>query len=214
MKATLTSLQPQLEKSAKLTEETMRKIESENISVEKATKIVKKEEDAANAQAEIAGALKTECEADLAEALPILEEAIGNYSLYHLSHFLIIESIINDYKFKKTIVAALNILKPADITLVKSMKNPPEGVKLVMAAVCVMMDVPPDRVNDPSTGRKILDYWKPSTRILSDLKFLDYLREYDKDNIPVAIMQVCFYLVSVCNDISCGIIFCCKINYH
>ncbi|OXU22263.1 hypothetical protein TSAR_003308 [Trichomalopsis sarcophagae] len=161
MKATLTSLQPQLEKSAKLTAETMKKIESENISVEKATKIVKKEEDAANKQAEVAGALKAECEADLAEALPVLEEAI----------------------------AALNTLKPADITMVKSMKNPPEGVKLVMAAVCVMMNVPPDRINDPTTGRKILDYWGPSKRILSDMKFLDYLRDYDKDNIPVNIMQ-------------------------
>lgn len=84
MKATLTSLQPQLEKSAKLTAETMKKIESENISVEKATKIVKKEEDAANEQAEVAGALKAECEADLAEALPVLEEAIGDKIKYHL----------------------------------------------------------------------------------------------------------------------------------
>lgn len=74
--------------------------------------------------------------------------------------------------------------------MVKSMKNPPEGVKLAMAAVCVMMNVPADRVNDSTTGRKILDYWGPSKRILSDMKFLDYLRDYDKDNIPVNIMQV------------------------
>ena len=86
--------------------------------------------------------------------------------------------------------AALNTLKPADITLVKSMKNPPQGVKLVMAAVCVMLNIPPDRINDPSTGGKVLDYWGPSKRILSDMKFLDYLRDYDKDNIPVQIMQV------------------------
>ncbi|XP_014211752.1 dynein heavy chain 12, axonemal [Copidosoma floridanum] len=161
MQMTLTSLQPQLKKSAKLTMETMKKIESENLSVEQTTKIVKKEEDAANKQAEVAGALKAECEADLAEALPILDEAI----------------------------AALNTLKPADITLVKSMKNPPEGVKLVMAAVCIMMSVQPDRLTDPTTGRKVLDYWGPSKRILSDLKFLDYLRDYDKDNINPSIMQ-------------------------
>lgn len=87
--------------------------------------------------------------------------------------------------------AALNILKPSDITLVKSMKNPPEGIKLVMAAVCVMLEVPPRKLNDPTTGRKVLDYWGPSQRILSDIKFLDYLRDYDKDNIPVNIIQVC-----------------------
>ncbi|XP_011505656.1 PREDICTED: dynein heavy chain 7, axonemal-like [Ceratosolen solmsi marchali] len=129
MKLTLISLQPELEKSAKLTAVSL--------------------------------ALKAECEADLAEALPVLEEA----------------------------VAALNTLKPADITLVKSMKNPPAGVKLVMASVCVMMNIQPGRVNDPATGKKILDYWGPSQRILSDMKFLDYLRDYDKDNISPSIIQ-------------------------
>jgi dynein heavy chain len=57
-------------------------------------------------------------------------------------------------------VAALNTLKPADITLVKSMKNPPDAVKLVMAAVCVMKDVKPDRINDPASGRMVRrTYW-------------------------------------------------------
>ena len=36
------------------------------------------------------------------------------------------------------------------------MKNPPSGVKLVMAAVCVMRDIKPDKVNDPAgTGQKV-----------------------------------------------------------
>lgn len=74
------------------------------------------------------------------------------------------------------------------------MKNPPEGVKLVMAAVCVMLCVSPDRVNDPTTGKKILDYWGPSKRILSDMKFIDSLRDYDKDNIPTATIQVTIQL--------------------
>lgn len=46
-------------------------------------------------------------------------------------------------------IDALNTLKPADITLVKSMKNPPEMVKTVMAAVCVMLGVPPDKIPNP-----------------------------------------------------------------
>lgn len=70
------------------------------------------------------------------------------------------------------------------------MKNPPQGVKLVMAAICVMLNVPPDRLNDPSSGRIILDYWGPSKRILNDIEFLHYLRDYDKDNIPIQTMQV------------------------
>ena len=35
-------------------------------------------------------------------------------------------------------MSALNTLKPSDITIVKAMKNPPEAVKVVMEAVCVM----------------------------------------------------------------------------
>ncbi len=38
----------------------------------------------------------------------------------------------------------------------KSMKNPPAGVKLVMSAVCVMKEIKPDKVNDPAgTGQKV-----------------------------------------------------------
>ena len=56
---------------------------------------------------------------------------------------------------------ALNTLKPADITIVKTMTNPPSGVRLVMSAVCVMRDIKPDKVNDPAgTGQKV-QYNKP-----------------------------------------------------
>lgn len=67
------------------------------------------------------------------------------------------------------------------------MKNPPETVKLVMAAVCVMKGVPPDKVSD-ATGRKMLDFWGPSKRILGDMQFLQNLKEYDKDNIKPEII--------------------------
>ena len=68
------------------------------------------------------------------------------------------------------------------------MKNPPGGVKLVMSAVCVMKDLQPDKVNDPAgTGKKILDYWGPSKKLLGDMSFLNGLKEYDRDNIAVSI---------------------------
>ncbi|XP_015433238.1 PREDICTED: dynein heavy chain 3, axonemal-like [Dufourea novaeangliae] len=162
MKTTLTILKPQLELSAKQTMITMKEVENENITVEGATIVVQQEEEIANKKAEVAGKLKIECEADLAVAIPILEDA----------------------------VAALNTLKPTDITLVKAMKNPPDTVKLVMAAVCVMLDIPPDRPVDPVTGKKYTDYWGPSKRILGDMNFLQNLKDYDKDNIPPNIMQI------------------------
>lgn len=69
----------------------------------------------------------------------------------------------------------MDTLKPADITLVKSMKNPPEIIKLVMAAVCIIKDVKPDRKPDPSTGKMTLDFWGPSKRYAtSEVGYADF----------------------------------------
>ena len=57
----------------------------------------------ANEAAAASQAIKDECESDLSEATPALEAAIN----------------------------ALDTLKPADVTLVKSMRHPPPIVKLV-----------------------------------------------------------------------------------
>ena len=51
------------------------------------------------------------------------------------------------------------------------MKNPPGGVKLVMEAVCVMLDKTPERKIDPLTQKPILDYWPTSVRLLADMDF-------------------------------------------
>ena len=78
---------------------------------------------------------------------------------------------------------SLSLLPPLskDITVVKTMKSPPAGVKLVMEAICILKGVKPDRIPDPSgSGKKIEDFWGPSKRMLGDMKFLQSLREYDK----------------------------------
>uniref|UniRef100_A0A3B3XMC6 Dynein axonemal heavy chain 3 n=1 Tax=Poecilia mexicana TaxID=48701 RepID=A0A3B3XMC6_9TELE len=74
------------------------------------------------------------------------------------------------------------LLQPADVTIVKSMKNPPSGVKLVMSAVCVMKDIKPDRIADP--------------KLLGDMNFLRDLKEYDKDNIPVSVIKLHEYMTN------------------
>lgn len=68
-----------------------------------------------------------ECEGDLAEALPALAAALS----------------------------ALDTLKPADITVVKSMQNPPGPVKLVMESICIMRSIKPERKPDPSGSGKV-----------------------------------------------------------
>lgn len=161
MQCDLNDLKPQLIVMAAKSTKMMEEIAKETAEADKAAAQVKEDQKIANVQAAAAQELKKDCEADLALALPILEDAI----------------------------AALNTLKPADITLVKSMKNPPAPVKLVMAAVCVMKGIPPDKIPDPDNpGKKMLDFWGPSKRILGDMGFLEGLKNFDKDNIPVASM--------------------------
>jgi dynein heavy chain, axonemal len=159
MQIDLEAKQPQLKVLAEESRQMMEQIEKESIEAELAAEQVKRDELIANKQATDSLTLNAECEKDLASAIPILEDAIQ----------------------------ALNTLKPTDITLVKSMKNPPDTVKLVMAAICVMKSIPPDKVPD-ATGKKVLDYWGPSKRLLGDMQFLQTLKEYDKDTIKPEIM--------------------------
>ncbi|KAG8190244.1 hypothetical protein JTE90_001328 [Oedothorax gibbosus] len=162
MQDQITALQPQLITKAQEIEQLMVVIESETVDVESQKELVAAEEAVANRKAADAQAIKDECERDLAEAIPAMEAA----------------------------VAALDTLKPADITVVKSMKNPPRGVKLVMEAICIMRGIKPERKPDPKgSGKMIEDYWGPSQKMLGDMKFLETLKSYDKDNIPEPIIK-------------------------
>ncbi len=75
--------------------------------------------------------VQDECEADLSEAMPMLESALK----------------------------ALDTLTKNDVTEVKGMKSPPSGVKLVLEAVCILKGIKPARVKDPS-GKMVEDYWE------------------------------------------------------
>ncbi|XP_053132771.1 dynein axonemal heavy chain 7 isoform X4 [Hemicordylus capensis] len=163
MQIELEALQPQLRVASKQVDEMMIEIEKESLEVAKTEKIVKADEAVANEQAMAAKAIKDECDADLAEALPILESAL----------------------------AALDTLTAQDITVVKSMKSPPAGVKLVMEAICILKGIKADKIPDPTgTGKKMEDFWGPAKKLLGDMRFLQSLHEYDKDNIPPAYMNI------------------------
>ncbi|VDQ15123.1 unnamed protein product, partial [Trichobilharzia regenti] len=70
------------------------------------------------------------------------------------------------------------------------MKSPPAGVRLVMEAVCVLKGIKADRINDPGgSGKKVEDFWGPSKKLLGDMKFLENLKNFDKDNIPPPIIK-------------------------
>lgn len=76
MQFELEALHPQLKVASKEVDEMMLIIERESVEVSKTEKIVKADETIANEQAMAAKAIKDECDADLAGALPILESAL------------------------------------------------------------------------------------------------------------------------------------------
>uniref|UniRef100_G3NCJ3 Dynein axonemal heavy chain 7 n=1 Tax=Gasterosteus aculeatus aculeatus TaxID=481459 RepID=G3NCJ3_GASAC len=163
MQVELEALQPQLRVASKQVDEIMAVIEHESVEVAKTEKVVSMDEAVANEQAMAAKAIKDECDAELDEALPILESALS----------------------------ALNTLTNQDITVVKSMKSPPPAVKLVMEAICILKGIKPDRVPDPSgSGKKVEDFWGPAKKLLGDMKFLQSLHDYDKDNIPPSFIAI------------------------
>jgi len=131
-------------------------LEKEKVEVvEPKKELVSGEEAKAQKKADEANELKESCEADLAEAMPALHAA----------------------------VSALDTLKKDDITFLKQLKKPPGVIKLVMHAVCIMFGMKGTRKPDPDSGKMVEDWWEPSLKLVSDPKFLDNLKTYDKDNI-------------------------------
>lgn len=52
---------------------------------------------------------------------------------------------------------------------------------MVCRAVCIMLDVKPQRIPDPADPTKrIMDYWGPSQKTLADNQFINNLMNYDK----------------------------------
>ena len=113
MQEDLQLLQPKLLIASDKTDKLMMKIEKDTVAVEKQKEIVAADEALSNEAAATAQAIKDDCESDLAEATPALDAALN----------------------------ALNILKPADIVVVKSMKNPPSAIKLVMESVSELISL-------------------------------------------------------------------------
>lgn len=161
MQEELKDLQPKIIAAAEEVQVIMQQIEKENLEISNVKQIIKKDEEEAMETAREAQKIKDDCDAHMEAARPALNAAL----------------------------AALNTLTSNDITFVKSMKNPPKAVKLVMEAVCIIKDVKPDRIPDPATGKTIDEYWTSSKKLLNDIKFLEQLINFDKDNIPPKIMK-------------------------
>ena len=88
MQKELEELQPQLVVSQEENAKMMVVIEKESVEVEATSKVVRADEAVANEQAAEAQALKDECEAELAEAIPALEAALAALDTLKVSGYV------------------------------------------------------------------------------------------------------------------------------
>jgi dynein heavy chain len=164
MQEELAELQPELIASAEATEVLMGQIEEKMPGVMETRKVVSAEAAIAQGEADVVMSQKADVEADLAEAIPALESAI----------------------------AALDTIKPADINEIKALSKPPEKIRMVCKAVCIMLSIKPQRIPDPDDpSKRIMDYWGPSQKMLADQNLINNLKTYDKDNMnPKIIAEI------------------------
>jgi dynein heavy chain len=161
LKANLEILQPTIKLAAETVAKQLAQVQKDSEFANTKKEQVMVDEAAALEQAAVANAIKDECDIELAKAIPKLMEAN----------------------------AALQTLTPQDITIVKTMKSPPGGVRIVMEGICIMKDIKPERIPNPKGVGMIEDYWQSSKKVLADMKFLDSLLNFDKDNIPARCIQ-------------------------
>uniref|UniRef100_A0A0K0EA45 AAA domain-containing protein n=2 Tax=Strongyloides stercoralis TaxID=6248 RepID=A0A0K0EA45_STRER len=156
----LLRLQPELLRTSLETSQLICIIEKETIDVENAREVVAANEFKANTTATNAQSLKAECENDLAEAIPALESAID----------------------------ALQCIDQSDISMLKAMRYPPSGVRLCMEAICILLEEEPAKIHVP--GNKVtFDYWITAQKLLSDMHFLQKIKNFDKDKIPLKVIK-------------------------
>ncbi|CAJ1051390.1 LOW QUALITY PROTEIN: dynein heavy chain 1%2C axonemal [Xyrichtys novacula] len=163
MQEELETMRPLLEEAAKDTEVTMETIKTDTVVAEETRKSVQAEEAKASEKARYAGDIAADAQEKLDEALPALDAAL----------------------------TSLKSLNKGDVTEVRAMQRPPQGVKLVIEAVCIMKGIKPKKVPGEKPGTKIDDYWDAGKSLLQDPgKFLESLFKYDKENIPDSVINL------------------------
>jgi dynein heavy chain len=155
----LEAMQPVLLQTSVEIEATMKRIAIDKEKAEEMKMQIMKEEQAAGIKAAETKTIADDAKRDLDEALPALEAALES----------------------------LNSLSKNDVIEVRSMQRPPEGVKLVIEAVCIMKNIKPKKIDGDKPGKKIDDYWEVGRGLLADpQKFIDSLMNFDKENIADA----------------------------
>ncbi|CAI9733108.1 dynein heavy chain 6, axonemal-like isoform X2 [Octopus vulgaris] len=147
MKKELVALEPELKEKSANTIALLENLVVDQDAADKVKKDVMVNEAIAKQKADETEAVAMDAQQDLDEALPALEGAIQ----------------------------ALDALDKSDIAEIRVFSNPPELVRTVMEAVCILLHQKTD--------------WQSAKSVLADQNFLKTLRSYDKDHIPDPLLR-------------------------
>jgi dynein heavy chain len=162
MRQELEVLKPKLEAASIETLEKMEGLNVQQMEADITKNQWEEEEVKCSAEAEIALSIKEDCEKQLAKAMPAYNEAIKE-----------LESVTR-----------------ANLVEIKTMAAPPGGVVLTMEALCIMFGIAPQMVPKENGMGKRPEYFEKAKReLLSDIKLLDRIRGFEKDDIDPGIIN-------------------------
>lgn len=138
LKVHLSDLMPKVAAKQKETAAMMINIEKSKKLVQEKTKEVEAEETVAKGKLDNANTIKTDCDEALKKVMPI----------YHAA------------------MRAVQELDKNDITEIKGFKVPPVGAVLVIKTLCIMFNIPGEKVKAPNGKDTVLDFWEPAKKKL------------------------------------------------
>lgn len=151
MQESIDALEPECKVAAEKVAKQVSDVQTAQEQVDEQREFVKKDELTVSDQMAQANDLSEHCKNIMEDVLPQMKEA----------------------------EEALSTLTPADLASVRTMKNPPLPVKIVMETICILRDIKPEKATPT-----IEDFWSLSKKLLNDPKYVEYLLTLDKDMIP------------------------------
>eukprot|EP00873_Tetraselmis_striata_P027558 jgi/Tetstr1/447822/TSEL_035152.t1 len=167
----LISIQPAILASSDETERLLQRVHAEQDEASMMQQQLEIEEKAAEKSAVEAYSLRDQCDADLEASMPPLRRALKE----------------------------LQNINKGDIAELKSLKNPPVSVKVVMKAVCHMLGAIPQGIQDRRNLEPEVEdalWWRESMKLLGQINFMEILLTFDKNSIPESVIKQVDYFTS------------------
>jgi dynein heavy chain len=164
LKAELTVLIPQLKIKAEESAKAQKIIEVQNVEVSKIQNECQVETDKANGEKAKADEIETDCKAALAEVQPIALQA----------------------------AAAVDKLKPSDVTELCGFKAATPPVALVAQSLCYFFNSNPIKIRAERKGEAdTFDYWTPCKKAILNAKLLPSLKNFPRDQVNQELADKC-----------------------